>query len=709
MKWKTIYLTYAGCLIFANSLWAQNLSGLVIDGRTKEVLPGANVYLIRDLAIGTTTSLDGRFSIPLTSVRPSDTLRISFVGYKDSYLIVSNAKGKGVTIRMESSSQKIDEVVVRAERLIAEEFNYKKISKIEVYKNPSAKADPLLAVNSMPSATTTDESANVSFRGSSPGETGIFFNDVPIYGAVRFAGLNGIGTFSIFNTSIIKDLLVFPGNPPLEYGNTTSGVISLYSDDRIPGESQNSAIVSLASYGFNRYQRLGKNSALTFFTNYSLSGIIRSLNGEALRDVLKFRANDIGIHFVHQFDQKTNLRFFNYAISEGYQFQLREPTFTGVFEQQKKRNFSVVNLKRSYANSSLTFNGGFSVSQSAFDYSRTYIEIKNQDYFIGVNYSYFGRSDELKFGISYDNREQQFRGDVPEFDFAVGIDHPVIDIRATDDVATPEFYSYYKRQISEKWTIGAGVRKNIALEDQQSYWSYQSNFHFQPTKNFKIIIGAGQYHQYQFGRDDNGELLRRSRQFSTDFKYKRPRSEQAISVFYKKNRATISTEIRGLEYYTSFKFNATTKAQISLTAISAKHNNGELEYSSPFDIGLFAKGSLTKEFPYGISVTSNFLWRQGTFFLPIENSEFRAELNAFEPIFTSLDDQQRLDSYRIVDLAISKMHPISEKLVIIYFASLNNVFDFKNQRSLTYNFDYTETSENYFSRRSVYFGASLNF
>jgi len=44
---------------------------------------------------------------------------------------------------------------------------------VEIYLNPSSKADPLLAVNSLPSATTLDESANISFRGRSPAETGI--------------------------------------------------------------------------------------------------------------------------------------------------------------------------------------------------------------------------------------------------------------------------------------------------------------------------------------------------------------------------------------------------------------------------------------------------------------------------------------------------------------------------------------------------------
>ncbi|MEQ9413068.1 MAG: carboxypeptidase-like regulatory domain-containing protein, partial [Cyclobacteriaceae bacterium] len=200
---------------------AQNITGLVIDG-SGEALPGANVFHKHNPSIGTTTDPDGKFTL---LANKGDTLLVRFIGFKESQLVISTPIN--YSIRLEADKKQMEEVVVKAERLIAEEFTQKKIKKLEIYTNPSAKADPILAVSSSPSATTTDESANISLRGSSPAETGIFLNSVPINDAVRYSQLNGIGTFSIFNTALIKEVLVFPGNPPLEFGNTTSGLIAL--------------------------------------------------------------------------------------------------------------------------------------------------------------------------------------------------------------------------------------------------------------------------------------------------------------------------------------------------------------------------------------------------------------------------------------------------------------------------------------------------
>lgn len=708
---KMILMAIAVALCFtisATNALGQTVQGSVIDGQNGEKLPGANLYYQKKPSVGVITSLEGNFSLTTENSSPSDTIVISFIGYETVYIQLQQMRQLNM-IRLLPAKQKIQEVIIRAERLIAEEFNVKKISQIGIYKNPSAKADPLLAVNSLPSATTTDESANVSFRGSSANETGIFLNDVPIYDAVRFSGLNGIGTFSIFNTSIIKDVVVFPGNPPLEYGNTSSGVISIYTNNKVPQQNKNSAVLSLASIGFNRSQKVNKRTGLTFFTNYSPSAAIRSLNADALRNILKFRSNDLGVHLTHNFNSKTHLTFFNYAIAEGYTFNLRSPSFQGDFDQRRVRNFSVVNVKKNWAQSSISLNGGYSLSAQDFNYSQTDIDIRNRDYFLGINYQFYGKSDDFKIGVSVDNRKQKFTGLVAQFDFAIGEEHPVVSVEANEEAPVSEVYAYYKRRVSKKLTAGAGVRKNLLFRNVSGYWSYQTNIHYQLVKSFQILIGVGQYYKTQLGRNETSNALLRSRQASIDFKYKRNRWEQSLSVFHKHNKGTNETTISGIEYYTDLKIGTKTKVQLSFNALRARIETTELTYSSPFDINPFIKGSVTREFPYGFSATSNFLWRQGTPFRPVVSATFNENLNSFEPQFAELDRQERRGNYRQINLAISKLHAISEKLTIIYFASFSNIFDFKNERSLIYNFDYSSSTSEYFSRRSFYIGASINF
>ncbi len=206
-------LTSLCCSLVGGAQTSLMVNGRVLDATTQEPLPGANVYALSDWRNGSSTNEQGKFSL---AVATNDSLMITFVGYQEQVIPVNAAK-PDLLVNMIAFAQDMETVTVEAPSLVAEEFSIKKIDQLEIYTNPNAKADPLLAVNSLPAATTLDESANISLRGSSPAETGIFLNDVPIYDAVRFAQLNGIGTFSIFNTSVIQQVQVFPSNPPLEY------------------------------------------------------------------------------------------------------------------------------------------------------------------------------------------------------------------------------------------------------------------------------------------------------------------------------------------------------------------------------------------------------------------------------------------------------------------------------------------------------------
>jgi len=143
-------------LFITGSLFAQHtITGLVVDAETGEPLLGAHVYLLNNWRVGATTDLEGKFAFELTDESMSDTLIVSYIGFQEKQVPLNKAskiKLKPVTVVGET-------VTVTAKPLIAEEFKYQKINKIEIYTNPAAKADPLLAVTSLPSSTTTDESA----------------------------------------------------------------------------------------------------------------------------------------------------------------------------------------------------------------------------------------------------------------------------------------------------------------------------------------------------------------------------------------------------------------------------------------------------------------------------------------------------------------------------------------------------------------------
>lgn len=685
----------------------------VISDDDNEALPGAHILLRRSGEMVGTTGSNGDFSIQKSLLNEEDTLEISFVGFEQRLIPVRALRPGTIIISMRPGTAEMEEVVISAEKLIAEEFSIEKIRKIEVYLNPNAKADPLLAVNSMAAATTTDESANVSLRGSSPAETGIFFDNVPIYDAVRFSQLNGIGTFSIFNTSIVNNVQVYPGNPPLEYGNTTSGLIAIQSEDDIPKVNTNSAVISLANFGLTATRRIRDNTSLTLFSNGSLAGGLIGLNDAAFEDLKDFKSLDFGLHYVVNVGTSSKIKIFNYALLESYDFTFRNPSFVGNFAQRRRRNFTVGSYRRRFRRSEFSINQGFSISRSEFDYSRADLSVLNTDYYGSVNYMLFAGDWTMKSGLTFDRRRSSFDGFFPQYDFAIGPNHPYLAETATALSEVPEFYLYNKYALSDDWILGLGVRKNIDFTNGKSYWSGQGNIHHKFTEKKTFNASIGQYHKRGLGSDEDGRSINgliTSRQVSLDLNIDGSKGQRQLAVFAKRTiRPSDVAEVFGVEVYWSHRFSHKLNGSLSYSYINAQIEANGTTYPSRYDMNYFVKGNLSYNPAANWTVSMVFLLRHGTYFEPISSTSYRADLEVFEPHFFERPQGTRYPDYKVVDLSVSKLIPISEQLTMVVFGNTSNVLDFKNIRTYSYNFDYSNRRQNLFGRRIVYVGCVLNF
>lgn len=95
--------------ILANS---QEISGVVIDEKTQEPLPGASVYF-NNTTLGTTADMDGFFTIEYPEGLKTP-LVISFVGYRP-YYIEGIQPGDQLTIQLHEAENLLKEVVLTSD------------------------------------------------------------------------------------------------------------------------------------------------------------------------------------------------------------------------------------------------------------------------------------------------------------------------------------------------------------------------------------------------------------------------------------------------------------------------------------------------------------------------------------------------------------------------------------------------------------------
>jgi hypothetical protein len=682
----------------------------VVTGKISEkggdVLPGANVRLKSNPSLGVSSLPDGTFSIEL---KAADTLIVSFIGYEERMIPVGDGPCT-VSVALMASSRTMDEVVITGQRLIAEEFKTNSFSQLDVYRNPSSKADPVLAVNALPSATTLDESANISLRGSSPAETGIFLDNVPIHDAVRYSQLNGIGTFSLFNTQLINKVQVFPGNPPLEFGGTTSGLIALDTRAHIPAKPSHKLSLTLASIGWFSEFRTGKRSAMTVFSNYQPSFLLKAVNETSLARLKKFDSNDLGIHWYLNTKRKGQLKFFNYSLRETYRYQYIEPTFDGNFNQKKKRNFSVLSFVQPLGRSEVSVNQGLSFSTGKYDFGASAFKVDLTDYYMSVNLQHTGNVVDFKTGITREVRYSDFTGTFNVYDYAIGPQYPHASAEASSKLVTTELYGYTKYHGVEKLSVGGGVRTNLPEKDQKHYLSYQANARYEIATSLALLFSYGRYNKYEFSQGEGDAIFITSDQLSADLVYGKKQSEGTLSVFTKKViQGKTTTRVKGAELYYKYTMSSKLQAQISLTTLNAMTDDGLNEYSSPYDLKYFLRGNVIWGFRPTWSFSTILLYRQGTFYNPVIETRYDDDLDVYVPTFAGNNGMARLPYYGNISCNMSKLYSIAGRFPAVAFVGLNNIIDRENVRGYLYNFDYTNKTGDLLSGRTLFFGTMITF
>jgi TonB-linked SusC/RagA family outer membrane protein len=101
--------------IFSEGIFAQKSTTYVIEGTVYdekgEAFVGVSVYMKNKVTIGTTTDVDGKFSI---KAERGDVLVFSFIGYEKVEYLVTEQPAKSLEIRFTETSSALDEVIVTA-------------------------------------------------------------------------------------------------------------------------------------------------------------------------------------------------------------------------------------------------------------------------------------------------------------------------------------------------------------------------------------------------------------------------------------------------------------------------------------------------------------------------------------------------------------------------------------------------------------------
>lgn len=711
----------AVCFISAMPTMAQkiNISGKIQDTQKAPVF-AANIYLKKALEKGSTSGLDGTFTFNIDKNNLQDTLVISFIGYEHKEIPLRQIDlNKEIFIILKEDQTVLSEITIKANPSLSREFSIQKVSRLEIYSSPTAAGDALKMITTLPASTNTSESANPELRGSSGNMSRIVLNGVPLYNPVRNTQISGMGNFSLLNTELIGEQLVYASNPPLTYGNSTAGLVEIETTKQLKN-NQTQIAASLANLGLLHSQQINDKSFIQVYGNYQFSKPYIYINKKNIDDLDRFTSKDAGINFHLENSKGLIFNIYSYFIDEKYLAQDQMYNYYGDLSAKKRRNFNILNIKYKTAKTILSYSNGTNFSVTNYKFGNIHSKQWERQYYSNIDVKYFANESLfLQTGLSHDYSNMDFSNQFPHYYYAISPNDSSYVFDNKIDNHNLELFLYGRWEILSNLTLGSGIRKNIPVKDQHNSFSFQSSLRYAINNKHYLLLSGGKYNGFSIPTYYIQEFTPiTSKQLSFEYKYSAEEIQLGTSFYLKNEKYTeyftdmgdsklINKKIRGIELFGEKSINKFIFSG-SYTYLFSQINRDGKWYKSQNKMNYMIKLSgVYSNSKYG-TIGLSFITRPGHYYTPVTSSIKNPDINIYEPVMGEFNSAQH-NRYKILNLNYNKVLNFKNSH-IIFFVSINNILNNKNILTEIYNNDYSAIERyQYYQKRLFYGGVQVNF
>lgn len=227
IKLYTLVFLWAICSVYnAQAQTKRTVSGTIKSASTGETLIGATVVCL-DETYGAITNEYGHYSLTI----PPGKYRLfySLLGYVGDTMEVNLTANRVINVELNETSYGVEEVVVTADfdanRISRARVGVEHMSSREIEKIPIifGEKDILKTIQLLPGIKSAGEgSSGFTVRGGALDQNLILLDEAPVYNASHLMGF-----FSTFNAAAIKDVAVYKGNYPANYGGRVASVVDI--------------------------------------------------------------------------------------------------------------------------------------------------------------------------------------------------------------------------------------------------------------------------------------------------------------------------------------------------------------------------------------------------------------------------------------------------------------------------------------------------
>lgn len=477
----SLLILFLAAVVKVYSQEKVTLSGTVSNKSNTETLIGVNIY-IPEAKAGVTTNSYGFYTTTLP--KGTYTIIISHLGYDNIEEMITLTENTKRDFGMTETSKTLDEVVIKANTTKANirkpEMSTNKLSIATIKKMPAVlgEVDVLKSILQLPGVSNAQEGASgFNVRGGSVDGNLVLLDEAVVYNTSHLFGF-----FSVFNADVIKDLKLYKGGIPANFGGRISSVLDIYQKEGNNKEYHVNGGIGLVSSrllvegpiarGKSSFVVAGRGSYAHLFLK--LADEPNSANFYDLNTKFNYKFNDKNNVFVSGYFGNDNLNLNNSFINT-YGNRLMNLRWNHIFSDKVFSNASAIYSDYDYR---------IKIKTVGLDWKA---EVKNYNFKYDVKH-YFSNNLSLNYGVN--SIYYKFNpGTISPFGAGSAINPDQLAKKYAFENA---LYVSAEQQLSEKLSLNYGLRYSSfqRLGAQEAY-TYANNQPVVFNKEFHIYEEAG--------------------------------------------------------------------------------------------------------------------------------------------------------------------------------------------------------------------------
>lgn len=477
--------------VFAHGVPAQDtasVNGYITDSQTGETLLMANIALL-EINRGTSSNTSGYYTI--ANIEPGTyTLVATYIGYRRFERDVTLEAGENLRLNIEMIPEgvELEAIVVESDTELEEQRNIgtAQVSTQLIKELPSViEPDVFRSVQLLPGVkAASDFSSGLYVRGGSPDQTLILLDETTVYNPSHFFGF-----FSTFNPDAVKDVRLYKGGYPAQFGGRIGSVLTVFNKDGNRNETAGSVSLGLLASRASVEGPIRSGSWMLAIRRSTLEPVLAVLrksvdgvpdsfyfydiNGKLNVDVtendrlsLAFYSGNDNVSIPFQEDATINLKYGNQTVSTQWRRILSDKLFSFV-----------------------TLTGSRYFNKPDFEIAGTPFERNNEifDFSVKADIEYLpNQNHTLSAGLWAGNLLLTFRDRFDNQDtFKNRIQSQYLSAYIQDEWRPTEL-----------WKFNTGLRLNSFSEGNYARLEPRLSAEYRPSDNVRLQAAYGRYYQY---------------------------------------------------------------------------------------------------------------------------------------------------------------------------------------------------------------------